>query len=160
MASKFEYSFETQKAAGIKDEKLVLEYLAPNWEIDPASRGAEGVGIDYFLKHKREGRVVSIEIKSDRMASRTGNAFIETYSVYDSQLGWAHTCAADFLFYFLPYDRIIYVLKPPLIKAALSDWGNYPCKIVRNERWEGRGLLVPLAEISALATQFINLSQA
>jgi hypothetical protein len=151
------YDFDRQLALGVEDEQAILRYLAPDWHIEPASVADQRRGIDYHLTHRQNTRKFSIEIKSDRTASKTGNAFIETYSVFPDKQGWAHTCQADWIFYYLPIDALVYVFKPQKLRDRLGDWqAKYPRREIPNATWTTVGLLVPLSELEAIAYQTLT----
>ena len=151
------YSFQAQKKKGVTGEKAILNYFKKDWFISPASIPEQRKGIDFHFQHRQNGIHCTVEVKSDSKASVTGNAFVETYSSYPDKMGWAYTCQADYLFYYLPQDRIIYVFKPRKIKESLSRWQKYPTRRIPNESWETRGLLVPLHEFEKHASQVLSL---
>ena len=141
------YDFTTQLFRGLKGEAIIREHFSPRWEIITTSRKFQQRGIDFIFKSRENGDSYRIEVKSDSTASQTNNAFIETYSVFPSKRGWVYTCQADFLFYFLPLDRIIYSFRPHAIRKLLPEWQKYPTRNIPNKGYESKGILVPLAEL-------------
>lgn len=141
------YDFTTQLNRGLKGESIIREHFCPKWEIITASRKFQQRGIDFIFKSRQNGDSYRIEVKSDTTASQTNNAFIETYSVFPSKRGWVYTCQADYLFYFLPLDRIIYSFRPHAIRKLLPQWQKYPTRNIPNKGYESKGILVPLWEL-------------
>ncbi|NER80393.1 MAG: hypothetical protein F6K42_12610 [Leptolyngbya sp. SIO1D8] len=141
-------TFEQQKAIGSQGEALLDSWLSRFYCLWAASDEQERAGIDRLAKHHLSGRKFAFQYKIDTRASSTGNAFVETCSVYRGGqcqvLGWAYTCKADYLFY-LVNDGPLYICPTAAIKAYVSEeWKHYPSRRVRNSTWETEGLLVPL----------------
>jgi hypothetical protein len=141
------YDFKTQLSRGLKGESIIREHFCPKWEIITTSREFQKIGIDFIFKSRENGDSYRIEVKSDSTASQTNNAFIELYSVFPDKKGWAYTCQADYLFYFLPLDRIIYSFKPFKLKKLIPEWRKYPTRNIPNKGYESKGILVPLREL-------------
>lgn len=111
---------------------------------------------------EKDGQRFYVEYKSDESASRTGNAFVETISVDTTHTpGWAFTCQADYIFYYLPLESRIYVYVPATLQSVLKDWQKrYPtCSTSKgqNKGYKTHGVLVPLREFSKCANRIINL---
>lgn len=125
----------------------------------PEQERGEKLGDRVFSK---DGKRWFVEYKSDESASKTGNAFVETISV-DSQgvPGWAHTCRADFIMYYLPLDGLIYVFRPRRMRKLIPKWEKkYPTRPTskgQNKGYNTHGILVPLREFEKRANMVINL---
>lgn len=158
------FDFETQLKQGFEGEaELVAHLTAQGWHCIKATIAQEKTGIDYICKHKKTGVTRTIEIKSDSRASHTQNAFIETVSVKKGKniikQGWAYTCQANYLFYYLPQDLIAYAFKVSHLRLHLDEWlrKNYRLVSVPNRGYVTQGILVPLWELEKNATQIINI---
>lgn len=111
---------------------------------------------------EKDGQSYYVEYKSDESASRTGNAFIETISVdTDNVPGWAYTCKADYIFYYLPLDNRIYVYTPHNIQSCLTNWKkHYPTRPTskgQNKGYNTHGVLVPIKEFGKRAEKIIEV---
>lgn len=151
------YSFSEQKIVGDEGEAVIMAHFSEDWLITKAHLAQQKKGIDFNFQHKERGISRTVELKTDSKAHRTGNAFVETYSSFPDKKGWAHTCQADYLFYYLPQDRLIYVFHPKTIRELLPKWAKYPTRSIPNYSWVTRGLLVPLAEFEKHSQQVITL---
>jgi hypothetical protein len=131
------------------------------YTVRPSSREEQFQGIDYHVTNPATGNVRTVEVKADRWSQRTHNAFVETVSNdRTGRPGWVHTCAADYLLYFVEGDDVLYWLDPQKLRDRLPEWtrradrGDGPirhAKPVPNGRYNTLGLLVPLAAFEALA---------
>ena len=147
------YTFEEQLALGQRGEHdldCVLLNVYP--DLRPATLREEKQGIDRVGTYPPSGRIHTIQIKSDWVAHRTGNAFIETVSRDKHQKpGWVYTCQADLIIYYLPEIPRIYCIKPSTLKAALPEWEKqYSTAIAKNRTYNTLGILVPLIEIERI----------
>lgn len=150
------HQFQKSKKIGDKAEQTIFEFFSPNWEITRASVPLQKIGIDFLFKHKETGESYSIELKTDHRADQTGNVFIETEST-ENQKGWAYTCKADLIFYYLPERSLIYSISPTKLRSLLPRWSRrYPTRAIPNqgrfEKYTTRGLLVSLDEFERHAT--------
>jgi len=156
------FDFNTQLKQGFEGEAEIIAHLtAQGWHCTKSTRDQERQGIDLITARGNESR--TIEIKSDRRASQTGNAFIETVSVLKGaeiiKKGWTYTCKADFLFYYLPLDLIAYVYQPSILQTYTDFWikKNYRKVSVPNKGYITQGILVPLWELENTAFEIINI---
>ena len=148
------YSFKRQFRRGQKAERYIDTLFADQFNIKPANRSEERRGIDrHFVS--RDGKHYSIQYKADKTAARTGNAFVEIISVDTKNIpGWAYTCEADFIFYYIDDIGPIYILRPKDIKKKLKRWERkYQTRAIPNKGYNTIGLLVPLDEFERLAVQ-------
>jgi hypothetical protein len=128
----------------------IATYFAEDWEITRASILLQKVGIGFLFKSKKSGEIYSIELKTDYRAWKTQNAFIETEST-ENQKGWAYTCKADLIFYYIPQGSIIYSISPTSLRSHIFRWQRrYSVRSVPNqgqtEQYTTKGILVPLSE--------------
>lgn len=147
------YSFEKQLKQGKKHEMFLDDYFRDRFEIEEASMDEERLGIDRYFIDRRNGRRYAIQYKADKTAARTGNAFVETVSVDSNNTpGWAHTCTADFIIYYVVGCGPAYVIRPDEIRERLSHWQRaYRERRIPNDGYHTVGLLVPLDEFERVA---------
>ncbi|GAC1457012.1 MAG: hypothetical protein NVS2B14_00030 [Chamaesiphon sp.] len=162
MQNKQPYEFNAQLSQGESDEHILDEYFSKRYRIRAATKQEQKVGIDrIFYPSSDLYEYIPVEYKSDRRAHITGNAFIETVSVENGTKnipGWAYTCEANIIIYFLPALKIAYCLEPWKIKAILSDWkAKYPERSVKNQGWITKGLLVPLHEVETISRRVVKI---
>ena len=102
---------------------------------------------------------MTVEYKTDYIASRSGNAFIETISVDTQQrLGWAITALADWLIYYLPGTRTLYRVPLVNIRANLPRWiATYRSQAIPNDGYATHGILVPLEVFAQCAEEIVVL---
>lgn len=153
------YDFKTQLHCGQTHEHFLDEFFNRWFVIADATRDQQRQGIDRMFTDKDTGAIHAVEYKADTTASRTGNAFVETISVDTAnKLGWAYTSMADWLFYYLPKDGLIYFFEFAKLRRHLPRWTKqYPARSIPNNGYKTVGLLVPLAEFEAHATKVVNL---
>jgi hypothetical protein len=151
------YQFETQKKVGKAGEELIKESFSPDWIITPSSYADQKRGIDFYFNHRKKDLVCTVEVKTDTKAHETGNAFFETYSDYPKKKGWAYTCQADYFFYFVLYDRLIYVFAPSSFSRLIPKWTKYPSRSINNQRWTTIGHLVPLHEFERYSDKTLSI---
>lgn len=151
------YIFSKQLRIGKKGEGMLDDHFSKWYEIEPATRKQERRGIDRIFTRRSNGRRYAIEYKCDKTAAQTGNAFVETVSVDSAgKPGWALTCSADFIIYYIVGRGPAYVIRPKEIKRRVKRWGRqYPKRAIPNkkngQRYNTIGLLVPLFEFERIA---------
>jgi len=141
--------------SGLKDETVLDGYFKQWYDIAPASETQQRDGIDRIFTCRETGRRFTVEYKADGVAVRTGNAFVETWSVAeDDRRGWAYTSCAQMLIYFVPQSGAVYMASMLQIKEMLKEWAaTYKEKSVKNSGKNGnpyttKGLPVPLPEFA------------
>lgn len=156
------YQFRQQLKDGRKQEKYLDGMFLDRFHIREATRQQERQGIDRIFTNKVTGKQYAIQYKADATAARTGNAFIETVSVDVKDVpGWAYTCQADYIFYYVVGIGPIYIVEPSAIRKRLVRWQNkYQSRQIPNRRKGGFryntiGLLVPLSELESISVQVI-----
>ena len=162
------YSFDTQKARGDAGEQFLDRWFAAartcgagtgEYDVQPATREEQRRGIDRIFTHRRTGKRLTVEYKTDYKAAQTGNAFVETVSVDTTgKAGWAHSSEANYLIYFIPGDGLIYILALEVLRRELPRWvREYPLRVAQNEGYATHGILVPLDEFERCAEVVINV---
>ncbi len=103
-----------------------------------------------------------IEYKTDFRAHETGHAFIETVSVdTEDKAGWAYTSQADYLVYYAPALKAIYVMPLDSLRALLPGWLEvYPSRQAQNKTYATHGLLVPLEEFARHTSQLFVINES
>ncbi len=155
-----QYDFQTQKAIGQAGEDAIAQHLSQQFVLTKATPALQHVGIDFVGINKTTAEVETFEVKTDSVAYRTGNAFIETIS-RDKPIhfpGWAFTCTAEWLLYYLPQPQRIYRISPSKIRLKLPIWeAKYPIRMASNATYNTIGRLVPLSELKAIAAEIFTL---
>lgn len=113
---------------------------------------------DYTILARNDIRV---EIKTERRAHETKNAFIETVSNVSTHApGWAYTLRFDELFHFVPQVGKVRVIPSVLIRQHVEEWrsriGDVTARNVGNHGrsiYDTLGVPVPFAEIEPLVTR-------
>ena len=149
------YTFDEQYNHGKQGEQQIARWLQPVYSIDFATdRHQQDQGIDLIGTHRETGELVTFEVKTDRAAHRTGNAFIEVVSNSNrGSIGWVQKCKADWLIYWIPGLHRIYQVRPYELRVALKDWQyEYPLKSSQNQTYSTQGFIVPLIELETVAT--------
>lgn len=125
-------------------------------------RGWEWVSSGYWgrLLHAdahalKGGTVVSVECKADSRGIETGNAWVEITAKKSKagyQRGWAYTCGAQVLAYYLPQSATLHLFHMVQIKLLVDEWKQtFPVKTTRNVGYIGEGIIVPLEVFTAEA---------
>jgi hypothetical protein len=158
------HNFAAKLRQGEEIEQLLDDYLDASYVIRRATAEEQRQGIDRWLTPMDPDGPVeafSIDYKADWLAARTGHVFIETVSVDRvGKSGWALSSRAQFIFYYIPQRRRLYVLSMAEIQALLPQWALiYQTRIAHNEGYESAGVLVPLSEIARIAEAVIDVEQ-
>ena len=152
------YHFDEQLQQGEQGEAVLDGLFCHRFAVLPASRADQRRGIDRHYV-SLDGERLAVEYKTDWTAARTGNAFVETVSVDTARKpGWALSSQADYLFYYIPPDGLVYILRFAILRARLPVWQRH-CRTVRvpNDGYATHGLLVPLREFEALAEIVLSI---
>lgn len=157
-ADRVPYSFNDQAQRGKAGEAFLDHYFARWFQIEVASHDDQHQGIDRFYTTRNQKQRLAVEYKTDVVASRTGNAFIELVSVDTTgKAGWAYTSKADYLLYYLPDSGLIFMLQMAAIRERLPRWKDqYPNRRIPNNGYYSEGVLVPLSEIERYAEAVFN----
>jgi two-component SAPR family response regulator len=153
------YKFNVQLKLGEKGEMFLDKFFSEEYLIKPVSMGEQRKGIDRIFEHKRTGRVLKVEYKTDELASGTGNAFIETISVDSTNKpGWAYSSKADYLLYYVTGDELIYIITLNNLRKNLEKWEKkYRKAKAKNDGYYTHGILVPLREFEIHAEQVLSV---
>jgi hypothetical protein len=153
------YDMRTQLRQGEAAERYLDTVFGHDFDIRPATREQQRAGIDRIFTRRSNGDRLKIEYKADKTAGRTGNAFVETISVDTAnKAGWAYTCQADYILYYIVGIGPVYVLRPGDIKRRVERWKKqYPSRKIPNGRYHTVGLLVPLDEFERMAVQVVSV---
>lgn len=145
------YQFQEQWRRGIEGESVLDQWLGRYYRLRPVSPAQEMEGIDRIGTHHLSGRSLSFQYKTDTVAARTGNAFVETWSIKNRSLGWAKKCSADWIVYWVR-GVAVYLFRPSSVRGLLPCWeGQYPVRAVDNGSFLTEGLLVPLSELGKVS---------
>lgn len=149
------FKFNRQLRRGESWENMLDAMFSDEYTIEHASDAEQRRGLDrwYARLCSSKGRRYGVQYKADEKACETGNCFIETVSVDSAEKpGWVYTCEADFIFYFFPQLRLVYVLSPRQLRGAVELWKDiYPTKPAQNEGYQTLGVCVPVAEVEGCA---------
>ncbi|MEZ4707311.1 MAG: hypothetical protein R3A44_08910 [Caldilineaceae bacterium] len=143
------YQMQAQLLKGEEAERQLDTHFADRFLITPATRQEQRQGIDRIFTKRDTGRQYKIEYKTDWTAGRTGNAFVETVSVDTMNvLGWVYTSLAQWLIYFVPARRQIFIVRVETLRAQIETWIAQfgPEKAIPNDDYFTWGVPVPLAE--------------
>jgi len=112
----------------------------------------QNLGIDRVFIKMKSGFRFTVDYKTDYKTFDTGNVFIETVSRTDiNKLGWAFTSCAQYIFYYLPQERVNYIATMHDIRNKLLQWyKEYPTKPAYNEGYKSLGITVPLDVFSGI----------
>lgn len=150
------YDMQEQLSKGEAAELLLDNHFAARFLIQPATRAQQRQGIDRIFTLRTTQKSYPIEYKTDWTAGRTGNAFIETISVDTMNvLGWVYTSQAEWLLYYVPTKKIIYIIRFASMRDRLDAWiDRYgPEKAIPNDGYFTRGIVVPLMEFEHCASK-------
>lgn len=152
------YDFDDQLAKGEAAEQLLDEHFTEWFEIAKATPDEQKHGIDRWFTGRSTGARLSVEYKTDWLASRTRNAFVEIDS--GAIRGWAYTTQANRIVYYVPGPgwEVAYILSPSRMRALLPVWEKkYRHAWAKNEGYSTEGVLVPLAVFERIAMQVVSL---
>lgn len=154
------HDFDRSLREGQDGEKYLDWFLSGFVDrIEAATRSEERAGIDRWFY--RGGRRWSVQYKTDKQATSTGNAFIEMghWGHRYHQDGWLFTCQASELYYYPRFSGLIYRVNPDRIRqVALDNW-IFHRRIGRavNSGYVTGGLLVPLPEFAGQVEEVIRV---
>lgn len=117
------YDLQEQLELSRLRDSEIDKHFAGKWEISRAtSRSVERMGVDRLWTHKESGRRWLVEYKHDTQAHRTGNVFIETWSVEGKKRGWAYTSCARAIVYYVVGGEYAFVTRMDEIERRLTSW--------------------------------------
>lgn len=147
------HDWDEKYKEGLEGEKEIDDFFSKYFTIYEVERWQQRLGVDRTFE--LENWRFDVEYKSDKRASDTGNAFIETTSVItQSKEGWAEKTLSDIIVYYLPKDKIAYLIRTDLLKEKMKVWkAKYPLVKAQNFGYYSVGTLVPLKEIKKISKQ-------
>lgn len=149
-----EYNFKDQLERGKRAEGFLDHYFARWYHVQSVALDTElRCGYDRLFVGKADGETRRVEYKADWTAAETGNAFIETISIYEQRKpGWIYTSQADVLVYYIPPKGEIHMLALPVLRLIFPSWKlRYKEAPAPNEQYKTYGVLVPLAQLTRFA---------
>lgn len=158
------FDFKEQLALGEKYEDILDSHFSRWYDIEPAEREIQRLGVDRIFVANATSRRTSVEYKTDIRAEFTGNFFIEVVSVApksnfgQKKMGWAITSVAQMLVYYLPQTKMILSCSMQDLKDKVPSWSKqYPTGRAQNETYYGVGIKVPVSEIVELSNYRVKL---
>lgn len=150
------YRMDRQLAQGEAAEALLDRHFAGRFAITPATREQQRQGIDRIFVQRQTSKAYTIEYKTDWTAAKTGNAFVETVSVDTlNKPGWAYASQAQWLVYYVPGLRRVYLIDFIDLRKLLPQWVA-ECKAappIPNKGYNTLGILTPLAQFARCASR-------
>lgn len=145
------YTFKEQMIVGKDGEATLDEYFSQWYDISPVNMDLERKGIDRWFRRKGQPALTTVEYKTDVLTQKTGNVFVETYSVLESgRYGWAWTCSADMLMYYA-MPNTIYIAEPIKVREKIDKWQKkYGVRTVKNKGYHSVGIPVPAKEFKRI----------
>lgn len=150
------HDFDAQLAIGHAGEQFVARWLSRRGrDCRYAERIDQRRGIDLFVDD------IAVEVKTDLRCAETGNVFIETTSVDIHNVpGWAVTSEAIWLFFLLPPTEML-IIETRRLREQIKYWKTrFRETVSQNRSYRTLGLLVPRAEIAALAARVYTLESS
>lgn len=151
-------AFRQQYERGNKGETELDIYYKKLYRVSHARYEHQKLGIDrYFCAiNSKYQEWFSVEYKTDYLAHRTGNIFIETAihnkSGYHCQ-GWFQLTLAQALFYYIPEQKLCYcadVLKMKNISSGYYTSYKETQGILNSDCYQAMGVLVPIKDFELI----------
>lgn len=161
-SSRMVYGFRRQLTLGQKGE-LELDgfFRRRGYEIEPVPLSEQLRGIDRVFTIT--GASFNVEYKTDYKAKDTGNVYVETYGEiwYDNsrapKKGWGKAGHSDYIVIYAPGAFLAWV-KTKTLHDTVPEWdGKFKSRPCYNSTYNSLGILVPIAEIRAIAVHSIEL---
>ena len=139
------YYFEEQLEKGEQYEHILDTFFSSQYDIEEATFEQQRLGIDRLFTSKKRSVRASVEYKTDFVAQRTGNVFIETENDEVEYTGWASSSTAQILVYFIPEMNIIFMADMLKIKLDIDFLCvKYGIRTVKNETYNMLGTPIPI----------------
>lgn len=159
------HEFYDKLEQGEEAEKVLDDVFSDGFtKITKASKELQLLGIDRIMMCEESGVRESVEYKTDFVAHKTNNVFIETVSSREDDVGgWALTSVAQYLAYYIPALSQIYIVRMTSIKRNQLDWiKDYPTKAVKNigkngHEYTAEGIVVPIEEFEKCCSLVIDI---
>jgi hypothetical protein len=145
------YGLSEQLTIGEGFEEIIDNYCKKYYLIKKVTMTEQQQGFDrYFIA---DDRLIKVEYKTDLKAIKTGNLFVEIWSVIINdnpvKRGWAYTSQSDYILELV--GKNLYVMPTIEIRSRLEEWQiKYPKRRCDNEKYQSEGVLVPLDVIKIL----------
>jgi hypothetical protein len=162
------HGFSAKLNEGQLYEEMLDRLFVDDWVIRLANREEEARGIDRWFTHPESGEQYSVQYKSDSRAWETGNAFVELMSVDEKGIqGWAYSCEADLLEYYVPQRLRIYELLTASLFGWVESWRErlergdqrFAIRNAQNLNYKTQGLLVPFCEFERATRRIYQISR-
>jgi len=139
------YYLEAQLEKGEEYEGVLDTFFSSQYDIEEATFEQQHFGIDRLFTSKKRGIRASVEYKTDFIAQRTGNVFIEVENNEADYTGWASSSTAQILVYFIPEMNVIFMADMLKIKLDIDFLCvNYGIRTVKNETYNMLGTPIPI----------------
>lgn len=99
---------------------------------------------------------VDVQVKGDEKTHRTGNVFVEVYSVFEERKdGWAvDPGTAEWLYYLVPGMGLVFKVRATALAEHLNDWAvRFGFKDADNGSYRTRAIPVPIEVFGEVATR-------
>ena len=151
------YTFPEQLEKGEAYEAILDTFFSSQYDIEEATWEQQHMGIDRLFTSKKRGIRASIEYKTDFVAQRTGNVFIEVEDDETNPCGWASSSTAQILVYFIPEMNVIFMVDMLKIKLDIDLLCvKYGFKTVKNPTYNILGAPVPIDKFREYAISEIT----
>ena len=148
------HEFSQSLLIGQKGERAFAEHVRScGRQVSPATSDDQRKGIDCYVQ-SATGDWVTVEVKTDEAATRTGNVFVEIVSnATRGVLGWAYTSQAQWLAFVI--GQTITVLSASAVRQRVGQWAvQYPLRSVQNREGHSVGVLVPRQNVERLGVSY------
>lgn len=156
------YSFNGSNNDGKQGEEVIKKYLLNNpnsIKYLPKITNIEDVSsnkffqtqdIDFFVICDKGN--VSVEVKTDLQASKTGNIFFETESIVElGSKGCLLASKAEILAYYIPSNHTAYFIDLPKFQKWFTDNSyKFPPKTVQNFSHTTKGRLISIEKLEQM----------
>lgn len=153
------YHFSSQNKIGQDGENKIRAYFAAiGIETFSVPLSVNKKGVDFYTVEF--GEKVYYEVKTDSMAAKTGNCFLEVISnTSTAKLGFLFTCKSDFILYYVPEFGKFLKIPPPELRYYITfNADKFKIKSCANPGYFSEGLLVPYAELAGIFEEVEVLS--
>lgn len=159
------HQFDESYARGREDEKKLDEYFNRWYDVFSVPRLFQRFGIDRIMRRLRDRVSYSVEYKGDGRTAETGNLFLEVVSVDSNEKeGWALSCAAQRLVYYVLGKEIAYIMDPLVLKQHIRELEKrFKTRPAENVGYSTHGVLVPVGkakEIHGLILTTVQVTDA
>jgi hypothetical protein len=145
------YNFEEQLELGKRGEEVLDTIFREDYFIQTGD-SLQRLGIDRIFI-REDSMTYTVEYKTDFIAHRTGNAYVEIWTDRDNRKpGWLLKSKAQILIYYIPGSNRVVMLDMSVLKRKILKRRKlYKTVTCKNETFTGEGLLVPLTDIDSFA---------